>query len=301
MNSKQAKAAPLHEFLGRMGYQPAAIRGNDLWYKSPFRPQERTPSFKIDRAKNVWYDHGMGVGGTVIDFVQQLEHTEDMSRTLATIADILGSPARAAASGASEGLILPAALAKPKVAPVIESVAEISDRVLEAYVESRGISLDLARLYLKEVAYRVDEHRFRALGFANDAGGFEVRNAAFKGSIGTKDISFLPKTGSQQAAVFEGFFDFLSVLMHYKKDTSNANVLVMNSLALADRGIARLKTQDIHSLYSYLDHDAAGQQGLAKLMEAGEQGAVHGSPGRWNVVDASGLYAGYKDANAFLA
>ena len=70
MNSKQAKAAPLHEFLGRMGYQPAAIRGNDLWYKSPFRPQERTPSFKIDCAKNVWYDHGMGAGGTVIDFVQ---------------------------------------------------------------------------------------------------------------------------------------------------------------------------------------------------------------------------------------
>ncbi len=208
MNSKQAKAAPLHEFLGRMGYQPAAIRGNDLWYKSPFRPQERTPSFKIDCAKNVWYDHGMGAGGTVIDFVQQLEHTEDMSRTLATIADILGSPARAAVSGFSEGLILPAALAKPKVAPVIESVAEISDRVLESYVESRGISLDLARLYLKEVAYRVDEHRFRALGFANDAGGFEVRNAAFKGSIGTKDISFLPKVGSQQAAVFEGFFIF---------------------------------------------------------------------------------------------
>ena len=42
-------------------------------------------------------------------------------------------------------------------------------------------------------------------------------------------------------------------------------------------------------------NDATGQQGLAKLMEAGEQ------DGRWRVVDASGLYAGYKDANAFLA
>ena len=297
MNSKQAKAAPLHEFLGRMGYQPAAIRGNDLWYKSPFRPQERTPSFKIDRAKNVWYDHGMGVGGTVIDFVQQLNQLDDISRVLSAIEDVWGSPSRPALSSS---LILPAA-SQERAAPVIESVVEISDHVLEAYVQSRGISLDLARLYLKEVAYRVDAHRFRALGFANDVGGYEVRNAAFKGSIGTKDISFLPKVGSQQAAVFEGFFDFLSVLMHYKKDTSNANVLVMNSLALADRGIARLKMQDIHNLYSYLDHDLAGQQGLAKLMEAGKQGEFHGSVGRWNVVDASGLYAGYKDANAFLA
>jgi hypothetical protein len=67
---------------------------------------------------------------------------------------------------------------------------------LEAYVVSRGIPLDLARLHLKEVAYRVGEHGYRALGFPNDSGGFEVRNANFKGSLGTKDIRFLEQAGS---------------------------------------------------------------------------------------------------------
>jgi hypothetical protein len=92
--------------------------------------------------------------------------------------------------------VLPSLVDRPKATPEIESVSAISDRALEAYVVSRGIPLDLARLHLKEVAYRVGEHGYRALGFPNDSGGFEVRNANFKGSLGTKDIRFLEQAGS---------------------------------------------------------------------------------------------------------
>jgi hypothetical protein len=121
MNTKQAKAEPLHEFLGRMGYQPAHVRGNDIWYKSPFRPDERTPSFKIDQVKNIWFDHGLGAGGTIIDFVQHLNQTQDISRVLASIADILGRPA------APTIIHVPAA-EKPRTPPVIESLGVITDR-----------------------------------------------------------------------------------------------------------------------------------------------------------------------------
>jgi hypothetical protein len=60
MNSNQAKELSLPEFLAQLGYEPARLRGQDAWYTSPFRPGERTPSFKIDQVKNVWYDHGLG-------------------------------------------------------------------------------------------------------------------------------------------------------------------------------------------------------------------------------------------------
>ena len=30
--------------------------------------EERTPSFKINRKLNRWYDHGLGKGGNIIDF-----------------------------------------------------------------------------------------------------------------------------------------------------------------------------------------------------------------------------------------
>jgi len=42
------------------------MRNSDYWYLSPFR-QEKTPSFKINRHQNVWFDHGAGEGGTIID------------------------------------------------------------------------------------------------------------------------------------------------------------------------------------------------------------------------------------------
>ena len=290
MNSKQAKAEALPEFLGRMGYQPARDRGNDLWYTSPFRPNERTPSFKIDRAKNVWYDHGLGTGGTIIDFIQQLNQVQDISRVLSTIADILGSSPRS-------NIVLPSQVSRAperlRAPPVIDSVGVIASRALEDYVASRAIPLDLARLYLKEVAYRVEGNAYKALAFPNNAGGFEVRNPGFKGTLGTKDVSYLVKEGSQQAAVFEGVFDFLSVLAHYKREEANANVLVLNSLALLERGTTRLQDAGIRKVHAYLDQDEAGFAGLAHLQAVGDLGT-------WEVADASSLYRGYKDANAFL-
>jgi hypothetical protein len=43
------------------------VRNQDHWYLSPLR-EEKTPSFKVDRRINVWYDHGTGKGGDLIDF-----------------------------------------------------------------------------------------------------------------------------------------------------------------------------------------------------------------------------------------
>ena len=284
MNTKQAKAEPLPEFLGRLGYVPVHVRGNDVWYRSPFRPDERTPSFKIDRERNFWYDHGAGQGGTIIDFVAELHGTTDVSRILTIIADVLGSPANAT-------MTMPSLATRPKEAPIIESVVDISDKALETYLRERAIPIDLARLYLKQVGYRVGSHAYRALGFGNDAGGFEVRNANFKGSIGTKDITTLARDGSVGAAVFEGFFDFLSVLTHYGRDRAQGNVMVLNSLALLPRGVEHMRAANIERIHAYLDHDEAGARGLRTLTEQWS----------WQVSDASGLYAGFKDANEFLA
>jgi hypothetical protein len=283
MNTKQAKAEPLHEFLGRLGFEPARIRGDDLWYRSPFRPNERTPSFKIDRVKNVWYDHAMGQGGTIIDFVAHLNGTQEISRVLSTIEGILGqSPA--------PRIVIPRTEEAPRTPPVIESVREIQDKTLETYLGMRGIAVDLARMYLKEIAYRAGEKSHRALALANDAGGYEIRNPAFKGTIGKKDTTFIPGTNLTQSAVFEGVFDFLSVLTHYQRDHSAANVLILNSLSLLERGGNRLRETNTERLYTYLDHDDAGRAGMIRLSELGE----------WEVLDGASFYQGYKDANEFL-
>lgn len=108
--------------------------------------------------------------------------------------------------------------------------------------------------------------------------------------MGKKDITFLQKDGRHDAAVFEGVFDFLSMLAFHGQERPGSNVLVCNSVALIDRAIERLRAQNVRKLYGYLDHDQAGSNALEILRER--------EP--WEVIDGSGFYLGHKDANDFL-
>lgn len=63
----EAKRLDIVDFLFSIGYTQQKLRGNDYWYFSPFRV-EKTPSFKVARRLNVWYDHGIGKGGNLVDF-----------------------------------------------------------------------------------------------------------------------------------------------------------------------------------------------------------------------------------------
>src|SRR4051812_2331243 len=61
------KRIDLVEYLEKLGHKPVKILNNDYWYLSPLR-EERTASFKINRKLNLWYDFGIGDGGSIIDF-----------------------------------------------------------------------------------------------------------------------------------------------------------------------------------------------------------------------------------------
>ena len=55
---------PLADFLARLGYEPVRSSGNELWYIAPYRG-ERTPSFRVNVAKQLWYDFGLGKGSDI--------------------------------------------------------------------------------------------------------------------------------------------------------------------------------------------------------------------------------------------
>lgn len=55
------------QYLSELGYEPIKIRGFNYWYLSPLR-DEKTPSFKVNRKLNRWYDFGYAKGGNIIDF-----------------------------------------------------------------------------------------------------------------------------------------------------------------------------------------------------------------------------------------
>src|SRR6185312_9899712 len=67
LSIRDAKEMDMVDYLSRLGYKPSKIRNADYWYLSPLR-NEKTPSFKVNRKLNRWYDHGLGKGGNLIDF-----------------------------------------------------------------------------------------------------------------------------------------------------------------------------------------------------------------------------------------
>ena len=67
MTTQQAKEVDLVDYLFWIGHEPEKILRNSYWHISPLR-DEKTPSFKVNRAMNRWYDFAEGKGGNLVDF-----------------------------------------------------------------------------------------------------------------------------------------------------------------------------------------------------------------------------------------
>ena len=65
------------------------------------------------------------------------------------------------------------------------------------------------------------------IGFENQSGGFEIRNAYSKICLGKKDITLIQSiTKSTEVAIFEGFFDYLTFRNLEKNQTPTCDYLV---------------------------------------------------------------------------
>ena len=69
------KNISIRQFLARRGILPKYERNGYGMYLSPLR-DERTPSFKVDYVQNLWYDFGLGGGGTLLTLVMRLERCD---------------------------------------------------------------------------------------------------------------------------------------------------------------------------------------------------------------------------------
>ena len=67
---------PLEDFLARLGHEPVRRRGNEWWYAAPYRT-ERTPSFRVNVDKQLWYDFGLGKGGDIFTLAGVFVHSCD--------------------------------------------------------------------------------------------------------------------------------------------------------------------------------------------------------------------------------
>ena len=281
MNIAQAKQIPLGAALERLGFTPSRTSGHDAWYSSPFR-EESEPSFKINLARNVWYDFGQGEGGDLIDFVKQLYRLDSVSEALAQLDELEGAlppPTRARSTPSNDNQADAPALT------IVEDVP-LRSRSLIAYLKERGIPVEIAKQHVRELHYRNRDKGYFAIGIGNDSGGFEIRNRYFKGTIGSKDLSTIP--GSRDRVfVFEGMVDFLTARAMLG-DQLDGTVIVLNSVAMKDKAIDIIKELNPLTVELYRDNDTSGQALLTAFQQALAEPTI---------VDWAKLYAGYGDLN----
>ena len=239
MNIRTAKSIPLAAYLSGLGFLPVKRRGTDLWYLSPLRKETRA-SFKVNTRLNTWYDFGIGRGGNIISLAAEIYEMDDVSRLLRLIG--ANTPASVPFDPIQERNISPT---EPEFGNV--RIMPLVHPALLDYLTSRKIDLKIAQTLCKEVHYTVHDKFYFAVGFANDRGGYEIRNRYFKGAIPPKDTTWIrPQKSNRSCRLFEGFTDYLSYLTLCKQGdvswhSSNEDFLILNSASLLPRAKERLQ------------------------------------------------------------
>ena len=280
MNIDGIRTIPLADFLARLGHEPVRRNGNELWYLAPYRG-ERTPSFRVNVAKQLWYDFGLGKGGDIFTLAGEFLQSDDFMAQARFIAEAVDMTVA--------GWEKPTYLPKP-TEPVFEDVevAPLLRSPLTEYLSERGIPYAIASRHCCRLNYGVRGKRYFAVGFPNMAGGYEARSRFFKGCIPPKSVSIIKSedTPSNECLVFEGFMDFLSA--ETLQVTGNADCLVLNSIANVEKAMKHL--DGYGRIDCFLDRDEAGRRALETLRSR------YGS----RICDRSALYNGCKDLNEFL-
>lgn len=269
---QKLKQIPITEYLSSIGIEPVEI-GSQLVYRSPLT-NEKTPSFCVHPKKNLFNDFSSGKGGSIIDLIMALEKcnfsnaaqklldNEPLSFSFSRIERISKDPMK------------------------IKSIVELENANLIAYANSRAISTGIAKRYLQEVHYCNNGRDYYAVGFKNDAGGYELRSSTGFKSKTANGISTIYK-GTQTVALFEGFFDFLSALQYYKVDSPNITTVILNTTHNFRLALPFLEGRKINC---FLDNDEAGVSTVDRLNQANFSIANH----------SISLYPDFNDFNEFL-
>lgn len=277
LSISEAKEIDIVHFLADLGYEPSKIRNNDYWYFSPLR-DEKTPSFKVNRKLNRWYDHGLGKGGNLVDFAI-LYHGCTVSEFLQNLSGNLSLQKPS----------IQQSVTRPEPENQIKILGDfiLSSTALLRYLQQRRIPVDIADRYCREVRYELNGKVYYGIGFKNDLGGFEIRNPYFKASSSPKGITTIDNSAGE-VIVFEGFTDFLSFKAIHQQDPEDRfDFVVLNSVSFFET--ARLFLEKHNTIRLYLDRDPTGQNCSRYALSLSSK-----------YKDESSLYQNHKDFNDWI-
>jgi DNA primase len=281
LSLEEIRELDMVDYLSSIGHEPVHIKkGIDYWYLSPLRA-EKNASFKINRRKNRWYDHGEGTGGNLIDFGLRYYQCT-VGEFLQKINDNLSfqqQPLKQAELKVNQE--------EKESKIIILREKPITSYPLIRYLEERKISMAIAGQFCSEIIYELNSREFYGIGFKNDSGGYEIRNPDFKASSSPKDITTI-QNGAREAQVFEGFMDFLSFkTIHQNQPESNGDFIILNGAAFFEKARPAMEQHEIIRLW--LDRDTTGRKYTKYALSLDHR-----------YRDESDLYRQHKDLNDWL-
>lgn len=251
---------------------------------SPLR-NEAVASLHIDPEKNLWYDHGAGIGGTNVQLVQLVKRCTE-SDAIKYIAHL----------DQSLNVHVPQKAEESKIE--VRKAGVIQDYLLKKYLGDRKIPVSVATKYCKEVVTFNKEQgkEYRLIGFENNSGGYAMKAVSGFKSTNRSGITTINTDGerninpsSESVAIFEGFFDFMSWLVFQNAEKPSCDVIVLNSVNNLDKAIDYVNRHS--SILCFTDRDEAGRKCLDRI-----SGLFKGK----QIMDMSNLYKNYKDLNEML-
>ncbi len=282
MNIAEAKSISLADYLQSIGITPCKRQGNNLWYYSPFR-NETEASFKVNLSRNEWYDFGKGKGGDILKFIMEQHGINDISQALHIISGEMPRIQNSFSFRPQDNL------------PTFENIRilPLENPALLQYLNKRQIHIPFAGQICNEIHFQFKGKSYFSIGFANDWGGYELRNEYFQGGLSPKTITTV-QNGNDTCCVFEGFMDYLSylTLLHKRNPEvptiSKQDYVILNSIVNLPKAIGIIGSY--REKYCYLDNDKGGVSAYQEIQK--KCGA--------NVLDRSIHYREYKDLNDYL-
>jgi hypothetical protein len=278
---KAAKAVSFQTVLAALNVPFSKVSNGQLLYYSPFT-DERSPSCWVEPKKNVINDYSSGFSGDIIKFAMHVRKQgfQDAVLWLISLDNSIVQFEKKKVYHKNSKLTL-------------TDVKPLTSQALWHYVYSRGISQELAETYLKQIHYRFGECNYVSLGFQNNSGSYELRSPpktpndkGFKGCLGDKDIRTISHTKTNNLALFEGFFNFLSFLQ-LGLYTYETDLIILNSTTNFDK----VPFNNYTTIRLYLDNDKAGIRTTKKVKELYPLKVI---------IDCASSYQPYNDLNEYL-
>ncbi|WP_029331276.1 toprim domain-containing protein [Gillisia marina] len=275
LTCERARSICIVETLAKLAHFPNRTTEKEAWFLSPLR-SETQASFKVSLKLNRWYDFGMGKGGNVIDLLCLISNcsVSEALRYLSNEKPVFSfqQPSNIIENNIDKNIVL--------------EVRTITQGLLRKYLHTRGISLQVAQKYCKEVWYTCKGRKYYALGVQNNEGGWELRNSYSKTSTSPKTYTYL-KIHSDSLILVEGIFDLLSLAELFPSKLKNSDIVVLNSLSFLEQ--VSLLFKKYKRVELYLDNDQSGNNYSKELMQKDK-----------NIIDKSHLFEYYKDLNEKL-